>query len=50
MSWFDEIEHVKSENAHTVSPLIEHEWIDVDNQIELRSSEKKSKLDQQTVE
>ena len=33
MGWFDDIQHVKSENAHKISSLIENEWIDVENQI-----------------
>ena len=29
-SWFDDIKVVRSPNAHTISPLIEQEWIDVE--------------------
>jgi len=33
MSWFDDIQHIKTENAHTISPLIEQEWVDVQDQV-----------------
>ena len=29
MSWFDDIDQVKSDNAHSISPLTEIEYIDV---------------------
>ena len=32
MSWFDDIQHIKTDNAHTISPLIEQEWVDVKEQ------------------
>ena len=37
--WFPNLKHVKSSNAHTVSPLIEHEWINVNEAIESYASQ-----------
>ena len=33
-SWFPDIKHVRTENSHKISPLVEQEWIDVDDAIE----------------
>lgn len=32
--WFPNLKHVKSPNCHKISDLIEHEWIDVEKEIQ----------------
>ena len=33
-NWFPGIKHIKTENYHQISPLLQHEWIDVEKAVQ----------------